>query len=212
VWADYSARVEPLTEDDYVALHGWPNARIAIPNIQQVVRILRTRGGDTIANLVSAEQVDPETARLDLIQGTRSIDPGSWQLLLNKRVATEIQPLDPAGLVGNTVTIELRLNEQLAPSGESIASEILRYPVRVVGILERSPGDRVYGSVDLVRAIRDTGTFRSAFRHPPEQTIDVTQISARTLYESVRIHFDDSDEAQRALASMEDQLDPRLDQ
>jgi len=211
VWADYSTRAEPLTKEDYQKLQGWQNAHFAIPNIHQIVRIQRKRGGDTIANLVSAGQGDPETSRLTLVVGSQDVDPESWQILLNERIATEIQPLNPTGLIGETVTIELRLYEKQANPEEADPSEILQYPVRVVGIVKRSPGNRVYGSVDMVRAIRDTATFRSKYRHPPEQSIDITHISKKTLYESVRVHFSDSDVAEQALASMKDQLDPRFD-
>ena len=211
VWTDYSTRAEPVTREDYLLLQAWPNARFTIPNIHQVVRVQRGRGGDTIVNLVSTGKMDPETARLQLVAGDREVDPGSWQILLNSRVAAEIKPLNPKGLIGDTVTIELRLYDNSERPDDATPSEVLLYPVRVVGIVKNSPEDRVYGSVDMLRAIRDTSTFRSTHRHPPEQTIDVKQVSAKTMYESVRVHFADADEAEQALASMKEQLDPRFD-
>ncbi len=212
VWADYSTGAEPITGSDFDRLAHWPEAGVVAPNVEQFARLFERASRDTIVTLSSAIAEDPETLRLKLVQGERKLDPDGWDVLLTERAAKDLNNFNPLGLVGKEITLQLRRYERTDDVVEAaIPTQSLDYPVRVVGIVEASPRGRVYGSLNLVRFVRDFSTGRSDYTPEPGGVIDLTQISPRTMYESVRLHFAGPAAAETAFGDLKKGLERRFD-
>src|SRR5262249_11369985 len=105
-------------------------------------------------------------------------------------------------LVGSTITMQLRRYDKTAKVERAKPTETLDYPVRVVGLVKASPEDRVYGSLDMVRFIRDFSTGRSDTLPEQGGRVNQTKISPRTPNESLRIHFGSAAAAEQAFLQM----------
>lgn len=202
VWVDYSTGDEPITGEELKSLAGWPGARVLVPSINQFVPLFQKPTREVIAGLYSTQNGDPEVARLELAAGVREVAPDGWDIILPMSIAEEINNFNPLGLVGTTLTLQLRRYEKTAKLHEAVPSEVLNYPIRVVGIVKASPQSRAYGSLAMVRAVRDFSTGRSNYLPEPGGRIDSSRISPRTFNESLRVHFGEAAAAERAFLEM----------
>jgi hypothetical protein len=210
-WVDYSTGEEPLTREEYDALVERSGAVTAVPNIQQFTSLFKIESREAIVTLASGVENDPETQRLKLLKGRLDVDPDGWGIVLNERVANELDNFNPLGLVGKKITLRLRRYERTEDPGEAQPSQVLDFPVEVVGIVESSYQDRAYGSLNMVRFVRDFATGRSKYTPAPEGKVDLSQVTPRTMYEGVRLHFADPWEAENAYRRMRADRSGRLD-
>ena len=127
------------------------------------------------------------------------------------RVARELDNFNPEGLKGKTIMLQLRRYAKTPTVEEAAPLELLEYPVHVVGLVESSPEDRVYGSLDMVRFARDYATGRSQYTPEPSGAIDTSRISSRTANENIRVHFDNAAAAENAFVEMRQSLAHRFD-
>jgi putative ABC transport system ATP-binding protein len=210
-WIDYSTGAEPLTKDEFEKISQAQDAVAVVPNIQQFTTLYSVENRETIVTLVSGVPDDPETKRLKLLKGTRDLDPNGWGLLINERVANELDNFNPMGLVGKKITLQLRRYDRAENPGAAKPSKVLTFPVQVIGMVEGSYKDRLYGSLNMVRFVRDFSTGRSKYTPPAAGQIDLSQITPRTMYEGVRLHFSDPWEAESAHKRMKADRNSRLD-
>jgi ABC-type lipoprotein release transport system permease subunit len=202
VWVDYSTGESPMTDDEAERLSNWPGARMAVPNVNQFVPLFQKPTREVIASLFSTQKGDPEVERLQLVAGSREVETEGWDVILPMRLAEEINNFNPEGLVGATITLQLRRYEKTARMEGAKPSEKLNYPARVVGIVQASPQDRAYGSLAMVRFVRDFSTGRSDYAPAPGGRVELNNISARTMNEGLRIHFGGAAEAENAFLQM----------
>jgi len=202
VWVDYSTGETPLTDDEVKSLSNWPGAQAVVPSINQFVPLFQKPTREVIASLFSTQHGDPEIARLQLVAGSRDVNPDGWDVILPMRIAEEVNNLNPQGLVGNIITLQLRRYDRSSKVEGSKPSETLDYPLRVVGILKTSPQDRAYSSLNVARFVRDFSTGRSGYVPEPGKPVDSTKISVRTVNESLRVHFAGPAAAEKAFLEM----------
>jgi putative ABC transport system ATP-binding protein len=202
VWVDYSTGEPPLTGDEVARVSHWAGAVTAVSSVNQFVPLFQKPTREVIASLFSTQPGDPEVERLPLAAGSRTVNPEGWDIILPMRIAEEMNNFNPKGLAGSTVTLQLRRYARTASADQAKPTQTLDYPVRIVGIVQASPQDRVYGSLNMVRFVRDFSTGRSAYVAEPGVKIDPNQISPRTVNESLRIHFDGAVAAERAFLEM----------
>ena len=128
-----------------------------------------------------------EGARAGLDRG-RELGDNAGSEVLNDGEAV------PSGQTDGYLTLQLRRYNHQAGDENPQPTETHDFPVRVVGIVQSSPDNRVYGSLDMVRFVRDfaTGRSRPPYMPAPSGTIDVNRISPRTLNESVRLHYEEA--------------------
>lgn len=212
VWVDYSTGASPISQKEFEELQRWPQVIRAIPDIKQMAWLHKRPSRQTVAAFSSAAEDDPVTNRLELISGTANLDQDGWDIVIPERVAYELDNFDPLGLVGDTVTIELRRYAKGAGvENDSAPSKVLRYPVRVVGIVKSSPFDRVYASMNMVRFVRDYGTMRSEYVPEPGSKVDLSKISPRTMNEAARLHFSSPAQAEKAFQDMRAKISRRYE-
>ena len=212
VWVDYSTGAEPISEQDYEQLKQWSHVTRVLPDIKQMAWLYKRAARQPVVAFASAVEDDPATKRFELIKGTVDVDPDGWEIVIPERVAYELDNFDPHGLVGETVTLELR--RYAMGSGveeDSTPTRTVMYPVRVVGIVKTTPYDRVYASLNMVRFVRDFGTMRSDYTPDPGSKIDLAMISARTMNEAVRLHFANPAQAEKAFQDMRATITQRFD-
>jgi hypothetical protein len=200
-----------MTPEEIKSVSSWPGARKVVPSVNQFVPLFQKPTRETIVALFSTQPDDPEVARLQLVGGTLQVNPEGWDVILPMRVAEEINNFNPQGLVGNTLTLQLRRYGQTANVEDAKPTQVLDYPVRVVGLVKASPQDRVYGSLNMVRFVRDFSTARSSYTPEPEGPIDLASISPRTMNESLRIHFSGASAAEQAFLQMRSVRDRRFE-
>ena len=192
VWVDYSTGAEPMSQTDFDGLAKRPEVVAVVPEIKQIVTLYDGDPKDYWACIAATQPEDPEVERLTLVKGSCKVDPNGWDIILTEQVAAELNHFDPHGLVGKDITLELRRYDGLDDPETMKPSMVLRFPLRVVGIVKFSPGNRVYASVNLVRFTRDFSTSRSDYSPRPGEQLDPSRISDRTLYEGVMLHFADA--------------------
>lgn len=202
VWVDYSTGEAPLSGGEVKSLSNWPGAQTVVPSINQFVPLFQKPTREVIAALFSTQPGDPEVARLQLAAGSLQVDEKGWDVILPMRIAEELDNFNPQGLVGKTITLQLRLYDKTAKVEGAKPTETEDYPLRVVGIVKASPEDRVYGSLALVRFVRDFSTGRSDYLPEKQGRVDQGRISPRTLNESLRIHFGSAAAAEQAFLQM----------
>ncbi|MCX6630100.1 MAG: ATP-binding cassette domain-containing protein, partial [Candidatus Solibacter sp.] len=202
VWVDYSTGEAPMTAEEVKGLSNWPGALAAVSSVNQFVPLFQKPTREVIASLFSTQKGDPEVMRLPLAAGSRAVNPEGWDVILPMRIAEELNNFNPQGLAGSTITLQLRRYARSSKVEDATPTEMLDYPVRVVGVLKASPQDRVYGSLNMVRFVRDFSTGRSDYVAVPGGRVDPVKISARTLNESLRIHFGGAAAAEKAFLDM----------
>ena len=202
VWVDYSAGEAPMTAAEVKAISSWPGAQAAVSSVNQFVPLFQKPTREAIASLFSTQKGDPEVLRLPLAAGSRVVNPEGWDVILPMRIAQELNNFNPQGLAGSTITLQLRRYARSSKVEDAKPTETLDYPVRVVGVLKASPQDRVYGSLNMVRFVRDFSTGRSSYVAEPGGRVDLDKISARTMNESLRIHFGGAAAAEMAFLDM----------
>lgn len=202
VWVDYSAGEAPLSDGEVRSFKDWPGAQTTVPSVNQFVPIFQKPTREVIAALFSTQTGDPEVKRLELVTGSLEVDPEGWDVILPMRVAEEIDNFNPQGLVGKTITLQLRRYDKTTKVEGAEPAETQDYPLRVVGIIKASPEDRVYGSLAMVRFVRDFSTGRSDFMPEKGGRVDPDRISPRTRNESLRIHFGSPAAAEQAFLQM----------
>lgn len=212
-WVDYSTGEAPMTGQEYETLEAWSDAQAVVPNIQQFTTIYLRETRPTVVTLVSAVKDDPEISRLHSIdpEATVTIDPDGWDVVLPESIAAEIDNFNTHGLVGKELTIELRRYGRADNPGDAKPTKIVKLPVRVTGIVKNSYKDRVFGSLNMVRFIRDFSTARSEYSPEPGGRIDVGQVSDRTRFEGVRVHFAGPMVAERNFNAMKSRLGERFE-
>jgi hypothetical protein len=212
VWVDYSSTGgDPMTQAELAQLAAWPGAVTVIPSVNQFVRVSEKSKRETVISLFSTQPGDPEVARLPLSKGTLTVDPEGWDVIVPLRVAKEINNFNPEGLVGKTITLKLPRYSKTADLDNATPSEVWEYPLRVVGLVESSPEERVYGSINMVRFVRDFATGRSEYMAKASEKVDVSQISARTMNENVRVQFRTPAAAETAFLTMRTRLADRFE-
>lgn len=211
VWVDYSVD-KPFSADEVSRLSHWPGAVATVTSVNQFVPLFQKPTREVIASLFSTQPGDPELRRMPLEAGSRNVDPEGWDIVLPMRVATEINNFNPQGLVGALITLQLRRYERSEKIEDTKPTETLDYPVHVVGILKDPvPQDRVYGSINMVRFVRDFSTSRSSYVAEPVGRVDLSRISARTLNENLRIYFRNPAAAERAFYEMKHGVKQRFE-
>ncbi|MBU0717481.1 MAG: ATP-binding cassette domain-containing protein, partial [Planctomycetes bacterium] len=151
VWIDYSTGEEPISQAEFNGFRTWPGVTAVVPEIKQLVYLYKDEPADYLACLVATEPGDPEVERLSLVTGNRNVDPEGWDIILTEQVAYEIDHFDPHGLVGKDIIMEMRRYDTLEAPDRAVPSKVLKFPLRVVGVVKFSPANRVYASLNLVR-------------------------------------------------------------
>lgn len=192
VWiaVDYSEGADPITTEEYERLGNLPGANVAVPNVRQFAVMYRAKERESVVSLASASRDDPATKDFKLIAGSVNLDPTGWEIILTETVAKEIDNFNPIGLVNTEITLALRRYKKSdSLENPEIETEI-EYPLKVLAIVEDTPKNVCYGSVNLLRFLRDFSTGRTKYAPDVGQKVDPEQISPRTKFEGVRVHFE----------------------
>lgn len=211
VWVDYSTGAEPMTQSDVDALGKKPGVATVIPEVKQLVYMYATDPKDYLACIAGTQPGDPEVQRLTFTAGSGTVNPDGWDVILTEQVATELSYFDPHGLVGKTITMEMRRYGDLRSPEETKPTLVLKYPLNVVGIVKFSPGNRLYASMNLVRFARDFSTVRSKYIPDVGQKIDGNRISERSLYEGLKLHYANAQEAERRFLELRKDIGSRYE-
>jgi hypothetical protein len=85
--------------------------------------------------------------------------------------------------------MELRRYRGFTRPDKATPNKVLTFPLNVVGIVKFTCNNRVYGSLNMVRFVRDYSTNRA--KHVPTggAPIDDSNVSARTKYEGLMLHY-----------------------
>lgn len=211
VWVDYSTGEEPLTPEEAGRLEDWPGVQKAVPAIGQFVPLYRKKEREVVSAMQSSVPGDPELERLNLVAGSAELDPTGWQIVIPRRVAEQLDNFDPEGLVGQEITMELRRYSGLSDLQTATPTAVHAYPVSVIGIVQQTPEDRVYGSLNMVRFVRDFATARTTYIPEAKSPLDESEISAESMFENVRLCFASPAQAEQAYNDLDGALDGRLD-
>lgn len=197
VWIDYGTGADPITKADVNTLAQKPGVLKVVSDVKQMVFLYESEPKDYYACLAGTQPGDPEVERLKFVKGSNKVDPDGWDVILTEQVATELNYFDPLGLVGKTVIMEMRRYSDLRSPEETTPKLVLKYPLKVVGIVKFSPKNRIYASMNLVRFAHDFSWARSEYIPEAGDKIDGTKISDRTFYEGLKLHYANPQEAER---------------
>jgi ABC-type antimicrobial peptide transport system permease subunit len=211
IWVDYSTGQTPITREEYESLQKYPEVETVVTDVKQLVYLYDNASMDYLACLAGTEKGDPEITHLTLVKGATEVNPDGWDVILTQQVAFELNRFDPEGLVGKNITMELRRYDTLDSPDESKPSKVIKYPLRVVGIVKFSPGNRIYTSMNVTKFVRDFSTMRSNYEPAPGDKVDVSQISSRTMYEGVTLHYKDGRVAEKNFMSLKHEFGNRFE-
>ncbi len=199
VAVDPSTGATPITEQEVAQLRALPGSVAAIPNIQQLGFVSIRKEREPLVSLASSVEHDPALKNLKLLSGKASLAEDSWELVVPESVAEEIDNFNPLGLVGKTVLVTLRRYKDVEST--EVTKE-LSVSAKIVGIVKDTPKNICYGSLNMLRVLRDFGTGRGDYQTAPGENVDLSRISPRTLFEGVRVHFERPSLAEAAYESM----------
>ena len=211
VWIDYSTGEEPMTQADVDTFRKKPGVQSVVPEVKQLVYMYESEPKEYLACLAGTQPGDPEVKRLKFVNGTNTVDPDGWDIILTEQVASELNYFDPHGLVGKTVIMEIRRYGDLSSPEAAKPTLVLKFPLNVVGVVKFSPRNRVYASMNLVRFTRDFSTVRSKYIPVEGQKIDTSQISERTFYEGLKLHYANSQEAEKRFLELRKEIGTRYE-
>ncbi len=191
VWIDYSNSTggEPFSDQEIKDFEQWEEVEILVPIVNQFVPLFEKEARETIVSMFSTSPGDPELKECKVVAGSLDVDPDGWDIVIPMSVAEELNNFYPEGLAGKKITMQLKRYGSIQDMEKGKASKVYGYPVRVVGVIDRAPDERVYGSLNMVRFIRDFATARSKYLPQSEGKIEISQISARTMNETLKLHF-----------------------
>ena len=189
VSVDYSTGAKPINVQEFSQLQSLPGAVVAIPNIQQFAMVYKNKDRDTIVSISSSTTNDPDLKKLKTLAGQAEVNPEAWEIVIPMTVAEEIDNFNPLGLAEKNLVLVLRRYKRTENVDTPEVTKEISYTVRVVGIVQNTPKQICYGSLNMVRFLRDFSTGRTEYAPENSNTINPQAISSKTLFEGVRVHF-----------------------